>query len=249
MNRGGWLCLAILGCGSPQSSVPPPRAETAFVETSNLPPAKTAQTSEPAPKSNLEAQRDAYIKACENAPGMEPYCHCGWDVFAHNVTEDEMNGLSRARLDEVTKLTVNACGSKVPESVVQKNFVNRCSEGDSTVTSYCECFWSELRNQFSTAELATADVVKRPDFIAARWSIARGVCGPKLPEASVRKAFVAACSKNDPAKEKFCTCGWKEVRAALSPAEIRMEDAVDTDQFKKAMARLPKVCDRFRPTP
>ncbi len=241
----------MLGCGSPQQSASPPKAEPAFVETSNLPPAKptaTQSVAPPAPKSNLEVQRDEYLMACESSAGMEAYCQCGWSVFAHNVSEDEMKGpLPPARLDDVTKLTVNACGSKVPESVVHKNFVNRCIEGDSAVTRYCECFWPELRNQFSAGELATADLVKRQDFITARWRIARGACGPKLPEASVRKVFVAACSKSNPAMDKFCACGWKEVRATLSPAEIRMEDAVDTDQFKKAMARLSTVCARLRP--
>jgi hypothetical protein len=188
------------------------------------------------------------MRACKKSPDLDAFCACGWEVFSKNITHEQMRtGVAREKLADVTTITTNMCADKLPEPVVQQNFIEACIAEESGARPYCECFWSELRKSFSASDLAKPEVAHSEHFVTSARTIAKSTCGPKLPEEAVRTPFISGCTKGNGNLEKFCTCGWREIRAVMTPAEIRMQGSETTPEFKVGMDRVAKKCARFRP--
>lgn len=245
-----WLVGSFLvACGGAQPATPSP---TPTPTDTSAPPAtsEAAQNPDapgkPAGKSVEEHHKD-FVGMCNKTPGLDAYCECSWTVFTKNFTPEEMNASddpTQAKLADFQVKVRDACADKMPESMLKDGFMKGCAQGREGFDDYCECSWPALRKDFSAADLARDDTAKSEKFLNAIKGVAK-TCGAKLPEAVLKKSFIAGCTKHGPGTEKFCDCAWKQVRTTMTPGELAM--GVQTPAFEAAQKKVHKSCDALMP--
>lgn len=246
------IAMLAAGCAATPASTAPKAPGDGDKPKAEAPEApkegEAAPSKTPAAKGKTLAEHEAdYRSGCQRTAELGPYCDCAWKVFSGAYTVEQMNNedIDEAKLAELTKKTSRACGEKLPESELRAGFMKGCVKDDTSMQSYCECFWPELTSRFSLKELASDQIVGTPKHSEANKAAFKK-CGNKVPEATVKASFLKNCGRGAPEADKFCQCAWKETRSVLSPAQIQTTTE-ETPELTKAKEKVQKGCAKLRP--
>lgn len=236
LRLGSVVGLLALGCGGASSPAAPAKSGEKGEEP----------TGEPADGgASLAHYREQFMAACgKNLADAPDYCECSWALFRKSFSESEM-GSQNPDPHKMAKFQDEvgaACGDKLPEPVIFRQFIEGCNSKGKGLEPYCSCAWTELRKKLSVADFTLIETAESPRMEEARASMLR-VCSPRLPERVPRDGFVRACVGDKPGAEAFCRCAWKQLRTTHSAAEI-FAGGVD---MSAAKPKIRNACAKLHP--
>jgi hypothetical protein len=118
-------------------------------------------------------------------------------------------------------------------------FVQACAKKPD-MDDYCECGWGVYSKMFS-AEDAESDDINDARMAKLQVEVTKQ-CAGKLPEPTLRDAFVTGCKKDDASLDGYCGCMWTELRKTFSAGELAQADVVKTRKFNSALGVGAKTC-------
>lgn len=211
-----------------------------------------ASTSSPGEKSDMgktmkEHETD-YLAKCAKSPDYKAWCDCAWGIYGTTITLGEMNKgeIDPKKLQQVNLKSAQVCGDKMPEALVKDAFAQECMQDNARLKPFCECLWPGLRKSLAPTEIADKAVRMSDKFTQVGGGVARA-CAGKLPEAEVSKAFQKSCTDREGAQnDKYCECVWKQVRGAMSHAEVQLSVVTGTIDIHKGQQKVHKACDKLK---
>lgn len=198
-------------------------------------------------KTMKEHEHD-YLVKCAKSPDYKAWCECAWGIYGTTITLGEMNKgeIEPKKLQNVNLKSAQVCGDRMPEALVKDAFAQDCMQDNTRFKPFCDCLWPGLRKTFAPSEIADKAVLKSDKFNQVGNGVARA-CAGKLPEAEVSKTFIKSCTDREGAQsDKYCECVWKQVRGAMSHAEIELSVVTETVDIHKGQQKVHKACDKFK---
>ncbi|MBX3189584.1 MAG: hypothetical protein KF819_21340 [Labilithrix sp.] len=135
-------------------------------------------------------------------------------------------------------------GSSATAADHHRDFMSGCAKKAINSPDYCECAWGEFRKVFTDEEMSSGDMPAAK--LERVKSQVVGACASKIPEESIRDAFVTGCvgegENAQPETKSFCECTWTEFRKKFSAAELGDEGTIKSERFTSARTPAIKVC-------
>jgi hypothetical protein len=101
--------------------------------------------------------KTGFVKGCVGTqPRNTAYCECSWGSFRKSFSASELSDAEVVKSERFTaakKVSVKACGGKMPEDAARDTFVAACSKGNDALNPVCGCAWKALRGMASVAEI------------------------------------------------------------------------------------------------
>ncbi len=211
------FAAACAGGSQPAAAPEEPSAPAPSAAPAESNPAAEAA---PASQSSIDSQREPFIQSCMARSHAPDYCECGFQQFREIFKDEDLSKpieQGDPRLKALQEKIVSSCTSKLNEEQVKKNFIDACIAGDDRKSAYCNCAWPALRKQLSVSDfIGDADT---PRFAEAKKSMVVA-CKGKLPVEVAKNDFMSGCMRDDPQREKTCTCYWTKIKAKFGAEEL-----------------------------
>ena len=154
------------------------------------------------------------------------------ELISHLDDDIIANAVPDAVQDQVTKSSLDKCGTKISSASLKSLFMDGCAKDSPELKAFCECNFGALEKS-GNATLATfVDQVKVKQVTAASV----GTCAKTFPDATLKKQILEGCVKGDATRTKKCTCITDVMLKNVPKAAIVSGDTTAMDKIKDKLA-------------
>jgi hypothetical protein len=132
----------------------------------------------------------------------------------------------------------------------KRKFMADCTKKVPDGADYCECAWEVFARTFTKEEMSATpsddDERFQKKFVSFKEQMTAS-CGSKMPERSIKAAFLKACPNGGKLTPDYCECKYAELRKKITVSEFTDDQIVTTARFVDARKTAVKACSTKLP--